>query len=634
MKKRQERAFTVVELVIVIAVIAVLAAVLIPTFTMLINRANESSDTQNAKNMNTALSAETEKPETLCRVWEILSDYGYNPAPTAMTNGYAFYWNKTENVIALANGTEFIYPAQLEGQQAGEDSILLNTPETDEAAHAPVTIPGKEPTLTEDGLSESVQCSVCKKFLKEAEVISLGDQGFIINNTSGMSVLVSYIGEEKNVVIPEGVHAVRSDVFCNNKEIESITFPSSLYAIGENEIKSFEGCTNLKSVTFADNSRITTVPKMTFLNCTSLETVDFGENSRLTTIEGQAFGGCSSLKEITIPATVTSIGDKDQAGAFDNCSSLEMVYFEEGSLLEKIGSCTFWFCKNLKEINLENCTSLKAIYHSAFAGCTNLSSITIPASVETIETSSYSGLFVDDDPVSEAIVSLDLENMKLNYTVANPYSLKEIVVAEGNTHFKVVNGALMTADGTKIIAYATAREHTGAYVIPEGVTTIASHAFAGSLIEEFVIPASVKTIEQKAFFGCSAMKKITFSKESALTTIGQESFKLCFNLEAIELPSLLTSIGSYAFNMCNKIEEIVIPKTVTVLGRSVFMNLSDETLQTGKMNAPLIYIYDGITDNSTWNENHCPVFVYSENQPTENPGNYWHMVDGVPTRWE
>ena len=42
--KKRKRGFTIVELVIVIAVIAILAAVLIPTFTNLIKRANLSND--------------------------------------------------------------------------------------------------------------------------------------------------------------------------------------------------------------------------------------------------------------------------------------------------------------------------------------------------------------------------------------------------------------------------------------------------------------------------------------------------------------------------------------------------------------------------------------------------------------
>ena len=58
MKHTNKKGFTIVELVIVIAVIAILAAVLIPTFSNLIKKANESSDIQAVRQMNTILAAE------------------------------------------------------------------------------------------------------------------------------------------------------------------------------------------------------------------------------------------------------------------------------------------------------------------------------------------------------------------------------------------------------------------------------------------------------------------------------------------------------------------------------------------------------------------------------------------------
>lgn len=53
MKKMNKKGFTIVELVIVIAVIAILAAVLIPTFSSMITKANESKALQEAKNAYT-----------------------------------------------------------------------------------------------------------------------------------------------------------------------------------------------------------------------------------------------------------------------------------------------------------------------------------------------------------------------------------------------------------------------------------------------------------------------------------------------------------------------------------------------------------------------------------------------------
>ncbi len=51
MKNHRKKGFTIVELVIVIAVIAILAAVLIPTFTGVINSAKESKALQAARNL-------------------------------------------------------------------------------------------------------------------------------------------------------------------------------------------------------------------------------------------------------------------------------------------------------------------------------------------------------------------------------------------------------------------------------------------------------------------------------------------------------------------------------------------------------------------------------------------------------
>lgn len=57
-KKIKKRAFTIVELVVVIAIIAILAAVLIPTFVNLVKRANEANALLEAKNLITEMLAE------------------------------------------------------------------------------------------------------------------------------------------------------------------------------------------------------------------------------------------------------------------------------------------------------------------------------------------------------------------------------------------------------------------------------------------------------------------------------------------------------------------------------------------------------------------------------------------------
>lgn len=58
--KRNKRGFTIVELVIVIAVIAILAAVLIPTFTTLVDREKRTADLQECKSAYTQMLTQEE----------------------------------------------------------------------------------------------------------------------------------------------------------------------------------------------------------------------------------------------------------------------------------------------------------------------------------------------------------------------------------------------------------------------------------------------------------------------------------------------------------------------------------------------------------------------------------------------
>lgn len=106
---KQRKGFTIVELVIVIAVIAILAAVLIPTFSSLIKKANLSADKQAVREMNIALAADEElhgKADTVEKAMRILANAGYNSDNwVCLTKGYEVYWYSKENRLVLYNST-------------------------------------------------------------------------------------------------------------------------------------------------------------------------------------------------------------------------------------------------------------------------------------------------------------------------------------------------------------------------------------------------------------------------------------------------------------------------------------------------------------------------------------------------
>jgi prepilin-type N-terminal cleavage/methylation domain-containing protein len=107
---KSKKGFTIVELVIVIAVIAILAAVLIPTFSNLVKKANISNDTSVAKNLNTALTAYEAANGTVKEFSEVLAaarDAGFiigNLNPT--TDGHYFVWESKSNQILLVDGED------------------------------------------------------------------------------------------------------------------------------------------------------------------------------------------------------------------------------------------------------------------------------------------------------------------------------------------------------------------------------------------------------------------------------------------------------------------------------------------------------------------------------------------------
>lgn len=149
MRSKSKKGFTIVELVIVIAVIAILAAVLIPTFSSLIKKANESADLQNTRNMNTVIAANEEKIEEYYQeikerenlafdpktaeaeaVYRVCLDMGYSIAKiNYASNEYAMvydYGNHSFVLMQLVDGKiKIVFPDNAEVSEESGNYILV-----------------------------------------------------------------------------------------------------------------------------------------------------------------------------------------------------------------------------------------------------------------------------------------------------------------------------------------------------------------------------------------------------------------------------------------------------------------------------------------------------------------------------
>ena len=130
MRNTNKKGFTIVELVIVVAVIAILAAVLIPTFSGIIAKANQSADQQAVANMNKLL-AMNEKAADVDGVIDILVKEGYKGDLSTYFKGYTLAWLASENAIVLVENDAVVYPAHLVGKTGYE---VINPMATDAGA--------------------------------------------------------------------------------------------------------------------------------------------------------------------------------------------------------------------------------------------------------------------------------------------------------------------------------------------------------------------------------------------------------------------------------------------------------------------------------------------------------------------
>ena len=115
--KNTRKGFTITELVIVIAVIAILAAVLIPTFSNLIKKANMSADQQAVRQMNTILAAEgaVEKND-IFDVFDALAEAGFSAENyKPLTANTYFFWDaELDRILYVDAEMKVLFPKEYE----------------------------------------------------------------------------------------------------------------------------------------------------------------------------------------------------------------------------------------------------------------------------------------------------------------------------------------------------------------------------------------------------------------------------------------------------------------------------------------------------------------------------------------
>ena len=428
-------------------------------------------------------------------------------------------------------------------------------------------------------------------------------------------VLVEYVSDETEIVIPDGVTALGYEVFSGRTDITSVTIPEGVTSIGSS---AFYGCTGLTEVVLPES--LTSIGSYAFCDCESLEEIVIPDG--VTSIGYYAFEYCDSLKKVVLSRSVDSyyssyilyglnldeltIPDNDtgtfglssvkkvivrntvtnmQTYWFEGTEAFEAeeggVYSTEDGVLFKtvdgvktlvryprgkeasaysipedvdaIGAYAFYYCAGVENVEIPD--SLTAIGDYAFYYCTGLTEIEIPDGVTDI--GAYTFRYCDS--LKKVVLSRSIDSSS-SYILSG-LNLDELTIPDNRTGTFGLNSVKKVIIRNTVTNMQTQWfEDTEAFEAEEGGLYST---------EDGVLFKTVDGVKSLIRYP-QGKEGTSYTIPSDVSAIGASAFYYCSNLAEVEIPEGVTSIGDSAFYYFTGLKEITIPEGVTSIGSSAF----------------------------------------------------------------
>lgn len=454
---------------------------------------------------------------------------------------------------------------------------------------------------------------------------------------------IEFIGNEafkgtniKKLIFNEGLKEISESSFANCSQLAEIELPSTLKAIGK---YAFKGCTSLSKIVIPEGVEQLGVPSYgAFDGCSGI--TQFTLNAKNLSKES-SIGKLENIAKLIIGGEVQVLPSKfvttsgnlrvsfvdrssestlfigNKSLPYDNMTTLTLpnckielddwafggvkIPIEIPGIVTAMGDgafCGLGMSGSGVKGSIRLSEDITTLYDGAFAGCKDITSISLPNTITSISKSAFYNC--------SSLLSIELPR-KLESIEDDAFDY-----CSSLTSIKIP--ASVTSIGKKAFYYCSSLESVE---MPEGLQSIGEYAFQDcSSLTSISIPDGVTRIEDRTFYRCDNLSTICFG--SGISEIGSEAFSQCSNLSDVYvsdmakwcsisfakyndgplyyakhlfvgdkevadlvIPEGAKTIGDYAFKNFKGLKSVVIPEGVTTIGVHAFSwceGLTDVTI--------------------------------------------------------
>lgn len=321
-----------------------------------------------------------------------------------------------------------------------------------------------------------------------------------------------------------------------------------------------------------------------FLHCEALASCTFSGTPTCTSIESYCFAGDLSLTSLTLPATVTEIGE----GAFQGCLNFaNLENMATSTVLSSIGAYAFADCVPLGLAYFS--TAIAYVGPMAFKGCTkclaSFAAATAPSWTSLDACADWNFVYTDAKTLAKHFL-----NVK--------YNVPNVSTAGDCIYYQYDKTTPPTGYGYDVVIYYYSGSNDS-FTIPNTISKdnalhrvvgIDTYAFqAHTELLNVTMGANIQFINDYAFYGCNFLTSLNFSACTTLLTIGNFAFSpdtyntadytSTIAVTSLSIPSTLTSIGANAFQYYSILESLTFGDGSTTATASKLVTIGNYAFQ-------------------------------------------------------